>query len=163
MNETRLAVALRPLLAMFYCFGIDLNEYQPHKRLQRAYSTVCLALSLFINIYHLYRGYESEDFLEFDDVIYEINRFNFNIINTVFIQVSLYILSWNGMETFWEIVRHLEEFNHFDSQFYGTVRRQSWMILVFIFYSVSVMNIISEPLVIHFPRLIFKTGPLIEI
>ena len=163
MNETRLAVALRPLLAMFYCFGIDLNEYQPHKRLQRAYSTVCLALSLFINIYHLYRGYESEDFLEFDDVIYEINRFNFNIINTVFIQVSLYILSWNGMEKFWEIVRHLEEFNHFDSQFYGTVRRQSWMIIVFIFYSVSVMNIISEPLVIHFPRLIFKTGPLIEI
>ena len=162
MNETRLAVALRPLLAMFYCFGIDLNEYQSHKRLQRAYSTVCLALSLFLIIYHLYKGYKPVEFWDFDHVIYEINRFNYNIINTVFIQVSLYILSWNGMEKFWEIVRHLEECNHLDSQFYGTVRRQSWMILVYIFCSVSVMNI-SDLLVIHFLRLIFKTGALIEI
>ena len=46
MEETQLAVALRPLLVMIYCCGFDLSEHQSYKSIQQSTDSRTLMCSI---------------------------------------------------------------------------------------------------------------------
>ena len=137
MEETQLAVALRPLLVMIYCCGFDLSEHQSYKSIQRIYSTICLSLYSTISLHNSYERVTTISEWNVEVVIHLINDFSYYIINALFLNTILYILSWNGMKDLWKIVHQLEEMYNFDSRFYRTIRRQSWLAVILTTISAS--------------------------
>ena len=143
MKETRVALAMRPILTLLYCFGFDFNEQQLHKTIQRVYSILWLSLNTAASLlYIIFRG---KQFLvvEWDVKVFMgvLQMINFDVINIIGINAALNNLSWNGMVSLWKALRQLEESYEFDYQFYRAICRQSWMAVFYIICNVSVINV----------------------
>lgn len=141
-----MAVALRPLLISFYCLGINLNEHQHHKTLQRIYSTILFVLitavscSSTISIFKI--QFETTDWrvtANWDAAFINslTNNLSYNIVNTFLTITVLYFLSWNGVGDLWKALRQLEALQLFDSQFYRKIRKRSWMAVIYVFTDAS--------------------------
>ena len=143
MMETQIAVALRPLITMFYLFGFDLNEHQTFRSIQRIYSTICYSLQTTASIVYIYMITKSFTLEEWDiGTINQIVHFiNFDVVNIFLINTALYVLSWNGMADLWKALHQLEEFHSFDGQFYRTIRRRSWMAVFYVSVIVSAKRV----------------------
>ena len=137
MEETQLAVALRPLLVMIYCCGFDLSEHQSYKSIQRIYSTICFSLYTTVSNYIMYEKVKGLSEWNVEVVINLINAISNNIISFFIMNAILYILSWNSIRDLWKIVHQLEEMYNFDSRFYRTIRRQSWLAVIYTLTLVS--------------------------
>ena len=146
MKETRTAVAIRPLLIVFYCLGFDLNEHQSHKAIQRIYSSVlfgvfavssCSAVWLALATAFETTNWNAEVF----NMVF--TSLSYNIANVFCINAALYSMSWSGIVDLWKALRQLEECLNFDDRFYRTIRRQTWLAIFFIGINVSVIKIIK--------------------
>ena len=137
MKETKLAVALRPILVMIYCCGFNLSELQSFETGQRIYSTVCFSLNSAISLYLFYVDISGLSEWTVEMIIGLITQFNFNVISFFMMNTTLYILSWNGMKDFWKTVHQFEEMNYFNRRFYRMIRRQSWFAVIFTLTMVS--------------------------
>ena len=137
MKETKLAVALRPILVTIYCCGFNLSELQSFKTGQRIYSTVCFSLNSAISLYLFYVDISGLSEWTVEIIIGLITQFNFNVISFFMMNTTLYILSWNGMKDFWKTVHQFEEMNYFNRRFYRMIRRQSWFAVIFTLTMVS--------------------------
>jgi len=153
MLETRIAVALRPLLVMFYCLGIDLNENRSYKIAQRIYSAIWMGLVAVTScssvIFELIERFKTTDWRKptswnAENTNAIINSFNFSIINILFISIALHLISWKGSADLWKALHQLEELQCFDSRFYRTIRRQSWLAVFFILLNASTITTVSS-------------------
>ena len=136
MEETQLAVALRPLLVMINCCGFDLSEHQSYKSIQRIYSTICFSLYTTVSNYIMYEKVKGLSEWDVELVVRLITSLSLSI-SFFLMNISLYILSWSGMKDLWKIVHQLEEMYNFDSRFYRTIRRQSWLAVIYTLTLVS--------------------------
>ena len=136
MEETQLAVALRPLLVMINCGGFDLSEHQSYKSIQRIYSTICFSLYTTVSNYIMYEKVKGLSEWDVELVVRLITSLSLSI-SFFLMNISLYILSWSGMKDLWKIVHQLEEMYNFDSRFYRTIRRQSWLAVIYTLTLVS--------------------------
>ena len=136
MEETQLAVALRPLLVMINCCGFDLSEPQSYKSIQRIYSTICFSLYTTVSNYIMYEKVKGLSEWDVELVVRLITSLSLSI-SFFLMNISLYILSWSGMKDLWKIVHQLEEMYNFDSRFYRTIRRQSWLAVIYTLTLVS--------------------------
>ena len=139
MEESKLAVALRPLLLMIRCCGFNLNEHSSHKTIERIYSTICFGLFTAATIFRFSLQWAEHSRLEWNigKIKALIARINSDLINGIFIYTVFYVLSWSGIPNLWKALRQFEEFHYFDGKFYQNIRKQSWMAVVYTFFCVS--------------------------
>ena len=143
MEETQMAVAIRPIFVLFSCCGYHLNEHQSFQTIQRIHSTICFGLYTAAVFHLTYSSMENFVGLEW----------NLEIINQLFVTLThavvssfvtntvMFILSCNGMGDFWKAVRDFEKLCDFDYPFYRTIRRQSWVAVIFILVDVGAIII----------------------
>ena len=135
MEKAKINEAIRPLLIMLRCFGFDLNEQNSSKTFKRLFSTLCLSLYIaasVVNILTKMKPVILKSEWNIEKISLLIDILNYNIINTIFMNITLYVLSWNGITDLWKALGQLEESQHFDYKFYSNIQRQSW---VAVFYS----------------------------